>query len=300
MKVMQLFPAVFLLWATAAPTHAALRVFACEPEWQALVQELGGSEVEAVSATTAMQDPHHIEARPSLIAKMRRADLVVCTGAGLEAGWLPQLLRSAGNGRVQPGERGHFEAAGVVTLLEVPTSVDRAQGDVHPQGNPHLHLDPRNILVVAAALSARLGQLDVPQAAHYAARHADFERRWRAAIARWEQEAVPLRGMAVIYHHRNWVYLGRWLGLREAGVLEPKPGLPPGAEHLTQLLAQLGTAPARVILRAPYEDERPDRWLAGRARIPAIELPYTVGADDVTDLFRLFDTTLARLKAVAP
>lgn len=292
--------AFLLAMIAAPPAQAGLRVFACEPEWQALAQELGGSEVEVFSATTAMQDPHRIDARPSLIAKLRRADLVVCTGAGLEAGWLPQLLRSAGNGRVQPGQSGNFEAAAVVTLLDVPASVDRAQGDVHPQGNPHLHLDPRNILPVAAALSARLRELDAPRATHYQARHTDFERRWRAAITRWEHDAVPLRGMAVVYHHRNWIYLGRWLGLKEAGVLEPKPGLPPGAAHLAQLLARLGDAPARAILRAPYEDDRPDRWLAERARIPAITLPYTVGADGVGDLFQLFDTTLARLKAVAP
>lgn len=291
----------FLLAMTAVlPAQAGLRVFACEPEWQALAQELGGSEVEAFSATTAMQDPHRIDARPSLIAKLRRADLAVCTGAGLESGWLPQLLRASGNGKVQPGQPGYFEAATVVTLLDVPASVDRAQGDVHPEGNPHLHLDPRNVLAVATALSARLRELDAPRTAHYAARHADFERRWRAALARWEQEAAPLRGMAVVYHHRNWIYLGRWLSLKEAGVLEPKPGLPPGAAHLAQLLARLGDAPARAILRAPYEDDRPDRWLAERARIPAITLPYTVGADGAGDLFQLFDTTLARLKAVAP
>lgn len=292
--------AFFLATTAVLPAQAGLRVFTCEPEWQALVQELGGEAVEAFSATTAMQDPHHIDARPSLIAKLRRADLLVCTGAGLEAGWLPPLLRSAGNGRVQPGQSGYFEAAAVVTLLDVPASIDRAQGDVHPQGNPHLHLDPRNILAVAAALSARLRELDAPRATHYRVRHTDFEHRWRAAITRWEQDAAPLRGMAVVYHHRNWIYLGRWLGLKEAGVLEPKPGLPPGAAHLSQLLVRLGDVPARAILRAPYEDDRPDRWLAERARIPAITLPYTVGADGAGDLFQLFDTTLARLKAVAP
>ena len=291
---------LLVLATTAAPpVHAELRVFACEPEWQALVQELGGSAVEAFSATAAMQDPHHIEARPSLIAKMRRADLVVCTGAGLEVGWLPQLQRSAGNGKVQPGQPGYFEAASVVALRDVPTSVDRAEGDVHPEGNPHLHLDPHNILRVAEALSARLAVLDAPRAGRYQAAYTDFAARWRAAIARWERAAAPLKGLPVVYHHRNWVYLGEWLGLREAGVLEPKPGLPPGAAHLAQLLAQLGSQPARAILRAPYEDDRPDRWLAERAHIPAVALPYTVGADGAKDLFQLFDTTLALLTAVA-
>lgn len=291
---------LFLLVALpVASTQAALKVFTCEPEWAALVQELGGAQVSVASATTALQDPHHIEARPSLIAKTRQADLLVCTGAGLEAGWLPPLLRTAGNARVQPGQPGFFEAASAVTLLETQARADRADGDVHPQGNPHLHLDARNILPVAEQLSLRLKQLDPANAAHYAARHADFSRRWRVALAQWEREAAPLQGMPVVYHHRNWVYLAQWLGLREVGVLEPKPGLPPTAAHLTQLLAQLKLQPARAILRSAYEDARADTWLSERAKIPALLLPYTVGAEGADDLFKLFDITIARLKGVA-
>jgi len=283
-----------------APAQAALKVFTCEPEWAALAQELGGAQVTIASATTALQDPHHIEARPSLIARTRQADLLVCTGAGLEAGWLPQLLRTAGNARVQPGQPGNFEAASVVPLLEVQTRADRAEGDVHPQGNPHLHLDARNIARVAEQLAARLKQLDPANAAYYSARHADFAHRWRTALARWEREAAPLKGMPVIYHHRNWVYLAHWLGLKEINVLEPKPGLPPTAAHLSQLLTQLKTQPARAIVRSAYEDGRADAWLSKRARIPALALPYTVGAEGADDLFKLFDNTIARLMEAAP
>ncbi|HJW81790.1 MAG TPA: zinc ABC transporter substrate-binding protein [Acidiferrobacterales bacterium] len=293
-----------------APAQAALKVFTCEPEWAALVQELGGAQVTVASATTALQDPHHIEARPSLIAKTRQADLLVCTGAGLEAGWLPPLLRTAGNPKVQPGQPGYFEAASAAALLEARARADRAEGDVHPQGNPHLHLDARNIARVAEQLATRLKQLDPANAAHYAARHADFARRWQTALARWEREAAPLKGMPVVYHHRSWVYLAHWLGLKEIGVLEPKPGLPPTAAHLTQLLTQLGKAslhknnhseaqPARAIIRSAYEDGRADAWLAERARIPALVLPYTVGAEGADDLLKLFDITIARLKEVA-
>jgi len=282
-----------------APAHADLRAFACEPEWKALLDDLGDGEVETYAATTAQQDPHHVEARPGLMAKMRRADLVVCTGAGLESGWLPMVLRQSGNARVQPGGAGYFEAASVVTLLDVPVRVDRAQGDVHPEGNPHLHLDPRNIAPIARAVSARLAQLDPPHAKRYAARQADFDRRWQAALTRWTQQAAPLRGMAVVWHHRNGVYLARWLGLKEVGVLEPKPGLPPSAGHLSTLLADLQRTPARAVLRAAYEDGRPDAWLAERAKIPALVLPYTVGGDGAKDLFALFDVTLTRLLEVA-
>ena len=293
-----IFLAVFGALFTT-PAQAALKVFTCEPEWAALVQELGGTQVTVTSATTALQDPHHIEARPSLIAKTRQADLLVCTGAGLEAGWLPPLLRTAGNPKVQPGQPGYFEAASAAALLEARARVDRAEGDVHPQGNPHLHLDARNIARVAEQLAARLKQLDPGNATHYAARHADFARRWQTALARWEREAVPLKGMPVIYHHRSWVYLAHWLGLKEVGVLEPKPGLPPTAAHLTQLLSQHKTQPARVIVRSAYEDGRADAWLAERAQIPALVLPYTVGAEGADDLFKLFDITIARLKEAA-
>lgn len=282
-----------------APAQAALKVFACEPEWAALAQELGGAQVTTASATTALQDPHHIEARPSLIAKTRQADLLVCTGAGLEAGWLPRLLRTAGNARVQPGQPGYFEVASVVPLLETQTRADRAEGDVHPQGNPHLHLDARNIVSVAEQLTARLKQLDPANAAHYGTRHTDFTRRWQVALARWEREATPLKGMPVVYHHRSWVYLAHWLELKEVSVLEPKPGLPPTAAHLSQLLIQLKTQPARAIIRSAYEDGRADAWLSERAQIPALVLPYTVGAEGASDLFKLFDITIARLKEAA-
>jgi zinc/manganese transport system substrate-binding protein len=292
------------------PAQAALKVFTCEPEWAALVQELGGTQITVTSATTALQDPHHIEARPSLIAKTRRADLLVCTGAGLEAGWLPPLLRTAGNPKVQPGQPGYFEAASAAALLEARIRADRAEGDVHPEGNPHLHLDARNIARVAEQLAARLKQIDSANAAHYSERYTDFARRWQMALARWEREAAPLKGMQVVYHHRSWVYLAHWLGLKEVGVLEPKPGLPPTAAHLTQLLAQLREAglhknsqskgqAARAIVRSAYEDGRADAWLAERAQIPALVLPYTVGAEGADDLFKLFDITIARLKEAA-
>src|SRR5450755_1566458 len=153
----------------ALPAQAALRVFACEPEWGALVQELGGGNVDVSVATNALQDPHQIQAKPSLISRARNADLVACTGAELEIGWLPVLLQQSGNAKVQPGQPGNFAAADFVRKLDVPAQLDRAQGDVHAAGNPHIQTDPRNIALVANALGARLQQLDPPHAADYAA-----------------------------------------------------------------------------------------------------------------------------------
>ncbi|MEO1767361.1 metal ABC transporter substrate-binding protein [Thiobacter aerophilum] len=288
----------FCLLLLALPAQAALEVFACEPEWAALAREIGGDQVHAYEATTALQDPHRIQARPSLIARARAADLVVCTGADLEVGWLPLVLRQAANPKVQPGRRGYFEAATAVRLLEVPLRVDRAEGDVHPAGNPHIQLDPRNLLRVAEALAARMGELDPANEARYRARLEDFRGRFQAAIARWEKQAAPLRNMPVVVHHKVFEYLFHWLGLKEVAVLEPKPGIEPSAAHLAAVLEALRREPARMVLRASYQDERASVWLAERAGIPAVALPATVGGTpQARDLYTLFDDILNRLLA---
>ncbi len=289
---------LLILLAAALPVRAELRVFACEPEWAALVMELGGDKVNAWSATHALQDPHRIEARPSLIARARNAQLVVCTGAELEAGWLPAVLRESGNAGVQPGRPGHFEAAALVARLEIPLKLDRAEGDVHASGNPHIHLDPHNLLAVAAPLAKRMGELDAANAAHYAERQRAFAEKLRAAIARWEKEAAPLRGMRVVAQHRSFSYLFRWLGLVEAGTLEPKPGIEPGSAHLAQLVTQAKARQAKLIVRTPFDSPRPGEWLAERTGMPLATLPFTVGGSErAQDLFGLFDDTLAKLKA---
>jgi zinc/manganese transport system substrate-binding protein len=288
---------IVLVLALAAPlAHATLRVFACEPEWDALVRELGGDSVEVYAATTAQQDPHRIQARPSLIAQLRQADLLVCTGADLEGGWLPVLLRQARNPAVQPGQPGHFLAAEQVTLLEAPTSVDRAEGDVHPQGNPHIQVDPRRIAAVAAALGRRLAEIDSANAAGYAARTDGFLKRWQDATKQWERLAAPLRGRRYVVHHAEWVYLFDWLGLQTAGAIEPKPGLPPAAGHLAALTQQLAARRADGIVRSPLSDPRAVDWLATEAGLPVIELPQTVGAtSDASSLTALFDAIVGRL-----
>jgi zinc/manganese transport system substrate-binding protein len=292
-----IWTALFLLLAGVQSAHAALNVFSCEPEWAALVKELAGDRAEVYSATVATQDPHRIQARPSLIAKLRQADLLVCTGAELEGGWLPVLLQRANNPKVLPGQQGYFETSGYVTLLERLTRIDRAEGDVHPQGNPHFHLDPHNILRVAAPLTERLGRLDGANRAYYEARLVDFRSRWEQAIARWEQEGANLHGVPVVTQHKGWVYLFNWLGLKEIAVLEPKPGVPPSSAYLTEILGTLQHQPAKMVIRAAYQESRPSEWLAERTNVHPVELPYTVGgAPDAVDLFGLFDATLKRLK----
>jgi zinc/manganese transport system substrate-binding protein len=276
--------------------RAAINVLACEPEWEALTLELGGDKVKVSSATNALQDPHRIEARPGLIARTRNADLLVCTGLDLEVGWLPVLVQQSGNARIAAGQPGHFEAGALVPRLDVPSKLDRSDGDVHAAGNPHIQQNPHNIALVSVALAKRLAEIDPANAATYQARLADFTARWNAAMLKWEKQAAPLRGVALVEHHKNMEYLINWLGLRAVGTLEPKPGVEPGAAHLGELLAQLQKQPAKMVLRAAYQDGRASSWLSERAHIPAVVVPFTVGADDRSkDLFGLFETSVARL-----
>ncbi len=298
MNTKKLFLLLGLL--SLAPPALALNVFACEPEWGALAAELGGDKVVVYTATTGAQDPHRVEARPSLIAQVRKADLVVCTGAELEIAWLPLLQRQAGNARVLPGQPGNFAAADYVEKHEIPRSLDRSEGDVHPYGNPHVQTDPRNIARVAAELVKRLRTLDAGNTAFYQQRYDDFAARWREAIARWEKQAAPLRGVAVVSHHQGWVYLYRWLGLREVAVLEPKPGVPPSSAHLANVLASLRAQPAKMVIHAAYQDSRASEWLAAHANVPLVTLPFTVGGTRAaTDLFTLFDATIGELLKAA-
>ena len=247
--------------AWIAPARADLNVFATVPEWGALVQELGGDKVKVYTATNALQDPHHVEAKPSLIARARTADLVVSTGAELEIGWLPLILQQAGNPKVQPGRPGYFEAAAYVPLLGKPARLDRSEGDVHPQGDPHIQIDARNIARVAAPLAAKMAELDAPNAALYQSRLKSFNERWSAAVARWEREAAPLKGVPIVVQHKAFTYLIDWLGMKEIAALEPKPGLEPTTAHLASVLETLQKTPAKMVLRASYQGDRASQWM---------------------------------------
>lgn len=285
----------------ARPAAAALNVFTCEPEWAALAQELGGEDVSTYSASTAVQDVHKIQARPSLIAKYRQADLVVCTGAELEIGWYPALAEKGNNPKVRVGAPGYFEASRFVRMLDVPASVDRALGDVHPYGNPHVHTSPANIAPIAKALAERLAALDGARAEAYGRRFEAFSARWEQALAKWRARAAPLKGMPIVSHHKTWVYLYDWAGIREVATLEPKPGIPPSGGHLERVLATLKADPAKMVVYSSYEDGRPAEWLAERTRIPAIMLPFSVGGvPGADDLFAYYDALLDRLLGSKP
>lgn len=292
---MKKFISLLLLLASSSAI-ADLNIFACEPEWASLSEELGGDKVTVFAATTGLQDPHYIQARPSLIAKARRADLLVCTGAELESGWLPLLQRNAGNSAIQTGATGYVMASNYVKLMDIPTSLDRSQGHIHAAGNPHIQTSPLNIVKVAQALSQRMQEIDSINAVHYQQRFEDFNQRWQAAIEKWQQQAAPLKGLDVVVQHNSWVYLFDWLGLNKVAVLESKPGVPPTVSDLNNTLNQLKTTPAKMVIHAAYQPPRASDWLHDKTAITSVTLPFTIGGNEQSkDLFSLFDNSIQRL-----
>jgi zinc/manganese transport system substrate-binding protein len=254
-----------------------LKVFTCEPEWAALAKELGGDGLRIYSATTAEQDPHHIQARPSLIAKTRQADLLICSGAELELGWLPLLLHKSANPKIQPGQPGHFMASEQVSRLGILDQVDRSMGDVHASGNPHVHLDPQRMVIIAERLSRRLTAIDdASKRQGYDARLQDFKQRLASAHADWQDLIKMLKDKHLVVHHDSWIYLTNWLGMHTIATLEPKPGLPPSTKHLAGVVKMLEEQPAELIIYSSYQDPKPASWLSKKTGIPAIAIPATV------------------------
>lgn len=280
-----------------APLRAEgqVRAFACEPEWAALVNEVGGEKVKVVSATTARQDPHYVRAKPSMLSQIRKADLLVCSGAGLEVGWLPLLLQRA-SANIQRNKPGYLMAAELVTTLEKPERLDRSLGDMHAEGNPHVHLNPYNILVVAEEIYRRLGKIDVAGKPFYQQRYKHFEVRWRKSIGVWEEKAQSIRSKIIVPHHRSFSYLFDWLGIESSVALEDKPGIPPRTSHLNNLVQMFKAKEAYLIVRTPFDPSKPSQWLSDKAGIPERILPYTIGGDAHSkDLFSLYDRTIELL-----
>jgi zinc/manganese transport system substrate-binding protein len=310
-QVLRAAPAAAILIAAQAlaPAQALAqdkarpRVFTCEPEWAALVLELM-PQAQVFWATTAFQDPHHIEARPALIAHLRQADLAVCTGAGIEEGWLPTLQQRAANPKVQDGALGMFYAAQTVSLIDPrAATLNPFAGDIHPGGNPHLHADPHRVATVARALVQRLQQLWPGHAAELAQRHAEFDQRWAARMAHWRDRARPLQGQSVAAQHSTFAYWWRWLGIQQTMDLEPKPGLPPTPTHLQALLRGWSVQPPLAVVVAAHQDPRAGRWLVDHAqpRRPLVLIPATVvDPSRPQALEHWFDEMISALLKAAP
>jgi zinc/manganese transport system substrate-binding protein len=287
-----LISSAFIISSQVNIAAATINVFACEPEWQALAQALGGDKVTTFSATTGLQDPHQVQARPSLITKMRNADLLVCSGADLEIGWLPVLLRRAGNEKIALNKPGYFFAANYVKLLGIPKAIDRSQGDVHAAGNPHIQTNPKNIARVAKALVERMKIIDPDNASYYQQKSELFLTRWKQAIHKWKNQLRPFKGAKIVVQHASWDYLMDFGKFKQVAIIEEKPGIPATTQHLSALVKQLKADPADIIIRAAYQDGRPASWLSKRTGINTIVLPFTIGGDDqAQDLFSLYDQT---------
>ena len=292
LKIITILLLIKFLFSASSFASDQINVFACEPEWKSLAEEIGGDKVKAISATHAKQDPHHIRARPSLIAKIRRADLIFCSGAGLEVGWMPILLQKA-NSKVQPGKLGYFMASNYTPVLDIPESVDRSHGDVHPEGNPHIHLDPHNILLVAKELNRRLAAIDSKNKTYYQDNYNKFTNKWKKSILLWEKNIENLKGKRIIIHHKSFDYLFHWMKLDEVASLEVKPGIPPTASHLKNILQNMNNDPADIIVISPYDPTDGALWMSKKTKIPYVTLPYTIGGNEESmNLFALFDSSI--------
>lgn len=278
--------------ASARPLH----VVAAYPYIGDIVEKIGGSNVRVFSLARGDYNPHVIIPRPSFIAQIRRADLLIISGAQLEIGWMPPLLRQANNPAVQTGEPGFLDLSRYVTLIDVPTSVSREQGDIHPEGNPHFYLDPENILLIARAIKDKLTQLDSQNASFYEARYREFSELWGKKLAEWSQKMAPLKNTRVVEYHKNYDYFLHRYKLQIAGTVEPLPGIPPTSKHMEHLEALLTAAPARFILQDVYNPDDASRHLAQKLNMKLVVLPHDVGAvKETNSIFSLFDELVKRI-----
>ena len=293
---MKIITAIFFVSVLAINVAQAKPfVLACEPEWQSLAFEIGGDLIKVDSATHGQQNPHFIRVKPSLMSKIRRADLIVCSGADLEVGWLPLLLRN-GSKEVQPGQPGHLLISDYVANIEIPEVLDRSLGDIHPQGNPHVHLDPQIILEAAALIEARLSLIDPDNAASYKNNLKSFSTRWTTAMATWVAAAETLKGKSVITYHKSFSYLLKFLEINTLTTLEERPGIPPSARHLAKVVSIIERSPPLAVITAPFDPDGPNEWVAEKTDVRVITLPYTIGGtSEASDLFTLFDQTIKLL-----
>jgi len=291
---------VFAVLAGSSLAHAQgpLKVFSCVPEWAALTQELGGDKVSTVFAAGPLQDPDKVEVKPALLNQVREAALVVCTGP-LEADWLPNLLRRAGNANVRPGTPGYFAAADYIRMMAVPKEPG-TKVHAHGSGHPHIQTDPRNFRAVAVQLGRRLAQIDPPNAAHYNQRTQAFTQKIDEAIKRWEASAAPLKGINIVAQHDNLNYLFVWLGINQVANVELIPAQSPPPAHLAKVIDTIPAQKVRFVANAAYEDPKSVGYVAERAKVPLVILPFTVGGNEASkDIFTLFDDMIARMLKAA-
>jgi len=276
---------------------AALNVVATTEDLASIAREVGGDRVSVTALARGYQDPHFVEAKPSFIFTMNKADLLLLVGRELEIGWLPPLILQSRNARIQPGSRGYLDASLTAKILEIPTGqITRAMGDVHSQGNPHYWLDPDNGRRIALAIQARLAELQPADAAHFAQRFADFDRRLAEGERRWDAAMAPWRGTEIVTYHRSWPNFCERFGLDVIGYVEPKPGIPPSPGHTLDLIATMKREKVKLLLVEPYFDSKTPESIGRETGAAVLVLPPSVGGErDITDYIKLFDHNVARV-----
>lgn len=300
-RIIAFFAALTLLCALRTPPASAagkLQIMTATTDLATLAQEIGGDKVEVESVARGYQDPHFVEAKPSFLLKLRRADLLIVVGLELEIGWLPPLITQSTNPKIQVGAPGYFDASRYARILEIPTGVvTRAEGDVHPLGNPHYWLDPENGLRIAKGIQNKLSEMRPGDAAYFAQRYDDFERRIKEADEKWLAEMKLYAGRKIVTYHRSWPNFAEHFHLDVVGYVEPRPGIPPSPQHTVELIGLMKRDGVKVICVEPYFDLKTPNAVARDTGGKVVVLMPSVGGEkEIADYFKLFDYDIARLK----
>ena len=281
--------AVALMGSTSA--FAAIKVVTTTQDLESLTREVGGDKVTVESLAKGYQDPHFVEAKPSFILKLHAAELLILVGREMEIGWLPPLINQARNPRIQPNADRYLDASLTAKILDIPTGqITRAMGDVHPSGNPHYWLGPDNGRRIGQQIQKKLAEISPGDAAYFAQRYADFDRRLAEAEKRWQAAMAPYKGVKVVTYHRSWPNFTDAFGLEVIGYVEPKPGIPPSPSHTLELIQEMKRQHVKIIMVEPYFDRKTPDAIARETGAQVIVLaPSVGGVKEVTDYFKLFD-----------
>ena len=281
-------------------SHAAapLQVMTATTDLASLAQEIGGDRITVESIARGYQDPHFVEAKPSFLLNLRKTDLLIVVGLELEIGWLPPLITQSTNPKIQVGAPGYFDASRFAQILEMPSGqVSRAEGDVHPLGNPHYWLDPQNGLRIAKGIQTKLSEMRPADAAYFAQRYSSFEQRLKQADQKWLEQMKPYAGRKIVTYHRSWPNFVKHFNLDVIGYVEPRPGIPPSPQHTVELISQMKKDNVKVIAVEPYFDlKTPNAIARGSGGQVVVLIPSVGGEKEITDYFKLFDYDIAKLK----
>jgi ABC-type Zn uptake system ZnuABC Zn-binding protein ZnuA len=285
--------------AAAPPARAAVNVVATTEDLADLTRQVGGDRVRVEAMARGYQDPHFVEAKPSFILKLAKADLLVAVGRELEIGWLPPLIQQSRNARIQVGADGYLDSSLTAKILEIPTGqITRAMGDVHPLGNPHYWLDPGNGRHIARTIADKLAAMAPADAPYFASRYADFDKRLAEAEKRWDAQMAPYKGLKVVTYHRSWPNFVDRFGLDVIGYVEPRPGIPPSPRHTIDLIAEMKRQNVKILLVEPYFDLKTPNSIARETGAKVLVMPPSVGGvKEITDYVTLFDYDLGLLVA---